>query len=133
MKIRELVDVLLKLDQGEEATIELVRESIPRLDHRIDPPTHTDLRQMLKDIRALVKANPGATVAPADNPASRQIGFAVTPVDGINTFFTIGIQRVKAAGNHRLTADPVGRRILCEFLAAGETLGSLETSPVFDG
>lgn len=67
---------------------------------RGEPATHTSLVSLFTDLRAFVRAHPGANVLASDDPWARTVGWVASQIDGDvehSERFTIDIVPLKKA------------------------------------
>lgn len=67
---------------------------------RGQPATHTSLRELFADLRAFVRAHPGASVLASDDPWTRTLGWVASKMEGDvehSEHFTIGLVALKKA------------------------------------
>jgi hypothetical protein len=67
---------------------------------RGQPATHTSLIALFADVRAFVRAHPGASVLASDDPWTRSLGWTASKLEGEvehSVHFTIGIVDLKRA------------------------------------
>lgn len=73
-------------------------------------PTHTSLVALFADVRAFVQKHPGATVLPADDPMTRQLGWVAFKMEGEyehSERFSLSLTSVKAALAELPPDDPL--------------------------
>lgn len=81
------------------------------------PPTHESLAQLFADVRTFVTEHPGATVLAADDPMTRQIGWAASKIEGEHEhsqLFMIGLTAIK----QELTELPDGHPLRTDLRSA---------------